>query len=454
MAKRPNIVYFQVDNLGYGELGCYGGGVLRGAPTTRIDRFAAEGFKLLNFAPEAQCTPSRAALLTGRHAIRSGNHTVSMAGGESGIVAWERTLGDIFADAGYATMCMGKWHIGDADGRWPTDHGFEEWYGPPHSYDEALWENDPWYDPSRDPVSHMLEARKGEKVKQAAKLTYALKLDIDVEYKKRAFRFMEENAKSERPFLLYFNHSLMHIPVAPRGEYKGKSSNGDWADSLLQLDGDFGEVLDMIDKLSLGDDTIVVFAGDNGNEEMLLNRGTAGFFDGSYFTGMEASLRTPCIARWPGKIAAGKASNEIVHITDWFTTLVAMAGLAVPDDRVIDGKDQSNFLFGKREKSCRDGFIYWNGDKMYGVKWQNFKLVLVEQRFATDPALPLNNPHIVNLVVDPKEREPFNAPYLHSWTLAHFTRLLKEFQMSVAREPLIPAGAPLDYVPGAKSRSE
>lgn len=129
MADRPNVIYFQVDNLGYGELGCYGGGVLRGADTRRIDQFAQEGFQLLNFAPEAQCTPSRAALMTGRHAIRTGNHTVAAAGADSGIVAWERTMGDLFSAAGYATMCMGKWHIGDCDGSWPTDHGFDEWYG-------------------------------------------------------------------------------------------------------------------------------------------------------------------------------------------------------------------------------------------------------------------------------------------------------------------------------------
>jgi arylsulfatase len=409
--------------------------------------------QLLNFAPEAQCTPSRTALLTGRHAIRTGNHTVALAGAGSGIVAWERTLGDLFSDAGYATMCMGKWHIGDCDGRWPTDHGFDEWYGPPHSYDEALWGTDPWYDPTRDPVSYMLEGRKGEKVKQAEKLTYELKRNIDIEYKRRAIRFMEEQAKSNRPFFLYYNHSLMHIPVVPRDEYKGKSGNGDWSDCLLELDGDFGELLDTINALGLRDNTIVVLAGDNGNEEMLLNRGTAGFFEGSYFTGMEASLRTPCIARWPGKIAAGRKSNEIVHITDWFTTLLTMAGLPVPNDRVIDGKDQSAFLYGEQEKSNREGFIYWNGEKMYGVKWQNFKLVLVQQKYFTDPALPLANPHVVNLVTDPKEREPYNAVYLHSWTAAHFGRLLKEFHTSVALEPLIPAGAPLDHVP-KKARTD
>ena len=174
MSDKPNIVYFHVDNLGYGELGCYGGGILRGANTQRIDLFASEGFQLLNYAPEAQCTPSRTALLTGRHAIRTGNHTVALAGAESGIVAWERTLGDVFSDDGYATMCMGKWHIGDCDGRWPTDHGFDEWYGPPHSYDESLWETDPWYVPGRDPVSHMLEGRKGKKVTQAEELTFDL----------------------------------------------------------------------------------------------------------------------------------------------------------------------------------------------------------------------------------------------------------------------------------------
>jgi len=452
MSDKPNIVYFHVDNLGYGELGCYGGGILRGADTKRIDQFAHEGFQLLNYAPEAQCTPSRTALLTGRYAIRTGNHTVAMAGAESGIVAWERTLGDVFSDAGYATMCMGKWHIGDCDGRWPTDHGFDEWYGPPHSYDEALWETDPWYVPGRDPVSHMLEGRKGQKVREAEQLTFDMKRNIDIEYKRRAFRFMDDNTKANRPFFLYYNHSLMHIPVVPRDEYKGKSGNGDWADSLLELDGDFGDLLDKLDSLGLRENTIVVFAGDNGNEEMLLNRGTGGFFEGSYFTGMEASLRTPCIARWPGKIAAGGKSNEIMHITDWFTTLLPMAGLQAPKHRVIDRKDQSSFLAGEQEKSNRDGFIYWNGDKMYGVKWRHFKMVLFKQKYFTDPALPLSMPHVINLLTDPKEREPYNPVYLHTWTFAHFGRLMKEFQESVKREPLIPAGAPLDFVPKGEGK--
>ncbi|HEY2503828.1 MAG TPA: sulfatase-like hydrolase/transferase, partial [Mycobacterium sp.] len=124
MANRPNIVYFHVDNLGLGELGCFGGGMLRGADTKRIDQFADEGLKLSHFVVEPQCTPTRSALMTGRYPIRSGNHTIALGGNDGGLVAWERTMGDILSESGYATACFGKWHIGAADGRWPTDHGF------------------------------------------------------------------------------------------------------------------------------------------------------------------------------------------------------------------------------------------------------------------------------------------------------------------------------------------
>ncbi len=446
---RPNVVLFHVDNLGYGELGCYGGGILRGADTRRLDRFAAEGYQLLNYAPEAQCTPTRSALMTGRYAIRSGNHTVPFPGSPGGLVAWERTQGDLFSEAGYATMCLGKWHIGNRDGGWPTDHGFDEWYGPEASYDEALWDDDPWYDPGRDPVSYLKDARKGAPPENGPRLTKDVKVNLDVEFQRRAFRFMEDNARSARPFFLYYNYTLMHFPVIPRDDYRGRSGNGDWADCLLQMDGDFGDLLDRVDALGLRANTIVVFAGDNGAEELLPGRGTAGFWEGSYFTGMEGSLRTPCLVRWPGRIPAGQQSNEIVHVTDWFATLLTMAGLKVPEDRVIDGIDQSAFFYGQQERSNREGFPFWVGDRLYGVKWQNFKMALVEQRYLTEPAPDLGFPRIINLMSDPKEREPYTARYLHTWTTFHFGKLLAEYHESTRREPPIPAGAPLDYVPRA-----
>jgi arylsulfatase A-like enzyme len=448
--KKPNVVYFLVDNLGMGELSSYSGGPLRGVSTARIDAFGKEGMMLLNFAPEAQCTPSRSALMTGRYSIRSGNHTVALAGSHGGIVKWERTLGDIFSDAGYATAIVGKWHIGDSAGRWPTDHGFDEWYGIPRSYDEALWPEDPWYDSKRDPVTHVIESRKGQPVHDLEQLTLEVRRNIDVEYMKRAKAFLKRSTDAGTPFFLYFDHSMLHLPTIPRAEFKGKTGRGDWADSLLEMDSDFGTLLDYLKVLGVVDNTIVVFSGDNGPEEAEPWRGTAGYFEGSYFTGMEGSLRTPALVRYPGHVPAGQKSNEVVHITDMFTTLLLWAGLEVPTDRVIDGVDQRAFFEGKQVGSSREGFLFWLGPELYGVKWRNFKLVMVEQKTLTDPALPLPNPHLINLDTDPKEREPLDYPYLHSWVGAHIAKILLDYQESVKREPLIPAGAPLDFVPKQK----
>jgi arylsulfatase A-like enzyme len=137
-----------------------------------------------------------------------------------------------------------------------------------------------------------------------------------------------------------------------------------------------------------------------------------------------------------------------MHVTDWFTTLQTAAGAKVPADRVIDGMNQLPWLSGELESSQREGYLYWMGRQLYGIKWRNFKLALVEQKYLTDPAGRLPSPHVINLIADPQEREPLNLPYLHSWTATHFGRLLAEYQASVKREPLIPSGVPLDYKPG------
>ena len=241
-------------------------------------------------------------------------------------MAWEQTMGDILSAAGYATAIYGKWHIGDEPGRYPTDHGFDEWYGIPHSYDECLWPDDPLYDPDRDPMSFVVASTKGGPVENLEQLTMEVRRDIDREYLTRADAFIRRSVAAGRPFYVYFNHSMLHLPTVPREEFKGKSGAGDWADCLLEMDADFGTLLDLLDELNIADNTIVVFAGDNGPEDTLPWRGTAGFWDGSYFTGMEGSLRTPCLIRWPGHVAPGRVSNEIVHVTDMFTTLIRWAG--------------------------------------------------------------------------------------------------------------------------------
>ncbi|MGW4356304.1 sulfatase-like hydrolase/transferase [Nocardia sp. NPDC004582] len=448
----PNILFFHVDNLGFGELSCYSGGPFRGVWTTRIDDFAKEGFRLTNYVPEAQCTPTRSALLTGRYAIRSGNHSVPLGAPAGwGLVAWERTLGDVFTDAGYRCAVYGKWHVGEGSGRWPVDHGFAEWSGPPRTYDEALWPDDPWYDPARDPVSRMVTQKAGDAdVTEGPQLTLDVRRDVDSDYLERTEAFIRSAADAREPFFVYFNHSLMHMPVVPRAEFAGRTGNGDWADSLLELDTDFGRLLDLIDQLDITGNTLVVFAGDNGPEEMLPWRGTPGYWEGSYFGGGEGNLRTPCIARWPGHITAGQVSNDIMHVTDWFTTLLSAARIPLPADRVIDGQDQLGWLSGNTSDSARDGYPYWKGDQLFGVKWRDFKLVLKQQKYSTDAVEDLPSPHLINLITDPQEREAFNYRYLHTWVITHMARILGEYRQSIIAEPLIPSGAPLDHVPNSK----
>ena len=449
MPDKPNIVFFHVDNLGMGELGCYGGGILRGADTRRADGFATEGLKLSHYVVEPQCTPTRSALMTGRYPIRSGNHTINLGGNAGGLVAWERTMGDILSEAGYATACYGKWHVGAEDGRWPTDHGFDEWYGPARTYDECLWPEDPHYVPDRDGYSFMYEGRRGEGTRELRdqQLTQDLKTNVDAEYRRRAFDFMDRSVGEDKPFFLYFNHSLMHFPMNPREEFKGQSENGDWGDCLLMLDHDFGAVLDKLDELTIAENTVVVFAGDNGAEDHMIGRGTGGFFDGSYFSSAEGGIRTPCLIRHPGKIPAGRESNELVHVTDMFTTLLGWAGCETPPDRTIDGVDQSALFRGEQETSDRGSCLVWLNEELHAVKWGQFKINFKRQQHFHDPELPLGFARITHLMEDPKEREPVNQRYVRWWVMQHAHNAVREFEKSAAREQLIPAGAPLDFVP-------
>jgi arylsulfatase len=256
---------------------------------------------------------------------------------------------------------------------------------------------------------------------------------------------MKASKDAGRPFYMYFNSSLMHMPVLPRKEFEGKTGYGNMADGILQMDADFGEMLDYLKELGVEDETIVVFSGDNGAEEESNNRGHSGFFQGSYFTGSEGSLRTPALVRYPGKVPGGRFSDDPVHITDMFTTLVRWAGCEVPKERIIDGVDQRKFFEGEQDASARDGFLFWNGPLLYGVKWRHYKLKFYHQTYIYDPALKLPTPHLINLKEDPLERIPFHLQ--STWVVEHAGKLLSDFKKSLQREQLIPTGAPIEFVP-------
>src|SRR4051794_8550608 len=189
--KKPNIVFILMDNLGYGEVGAYGGGITRGAATPRIDRLAAEGTRLTNFNVEAQCTPSRSCFLTGRFSIRSGTHSVPIGGGLEGLTRWEVTLAETLSDAGYATGAFGKWHLGSTQGRLPNDQGFDEWYGIPRTTDEAFWPNEPAAKAAGVPFTHVMEGRKGEPSRDGVVYDLDQRRLIDAEITRRTIDFMK-----------------------------------------------------------------------------------------------------------------------------------------------------------------------------------------------------------------------------------------------------------------------
>lgn len=444
----PNVLFILMDNLGYGEVGCYGGGVLRGAPTPNIDGLAREGTKLLNFNVEPQCTPSRSCVMTGRHSIRSGTHSVPLTGGPYGLVQWEETIAKLLSKKGYATGLFGKWHLGNVPGRFPIDQGFDEWYGIPDTTDETLWPTQPGFDPSVAHVAYIHEGEKGSPSRQVKPYDLTTRPEIDMAITDKAIDFMKRSATAGTPFYAYVPYTLVHYPTLPSAEFKGRTGNGDWADCLAQMDHNVGRLLDTVERLGLRDDTIVVFTSDNGADTSTQHkRGSAGPWAGTMFTPMEGSNRVPFIIRWPGRIPADRETDAIVHEVDTFTTLLGFVGSDVPKDRPIDGVDQRDLLLGTTKTSAREGFPIYFGEKLYGAKWRNFKLHFVWQVNATDPVLPLGLPAVFNLLTNPRESLDETLATSHVWVITAASKMLAEFQASLKEHPPIPTGAPDSYVP-------
>ena len=300
---KPNIVLVFLDNFGWGEPGFNGGGIIRGAATPHMDKLADEGLRLTNFNVEVQCTPSRSALMTSRYAIRSGNGTVPLGEGVYGLVQWEVTMAEMLSEAGYATGMYGKWHLGRTPGRFPTDQGFDEWYGVPNSTDESTYSSLPGFVESGVPETFVMDAKKGEAPKKVRPYRLDYRPLIDRDLTDRAIRFMKRQAGAKKPFFVYLPYTATHFPTLPHPDFVGKSGNGPWADLLMQIDSYTGELLDAIDKLGISNNTIFIFTADNGPEALEADgtsltvetavHGSAGPWRGTLFTGFEGALRVP-----------------------------------------------------------------------------------------------------------------------------------------------------------------
>ncbi|MEE8156305.1 MAG: arylsulfatase [Phycisphaerales bacterium] len=453
-AEKPNIVLVFMDNFGWGEPGFNGGGVIRGAPTPQLDALAAEGLRLTNFNVEAQCTPSRAAIMTGRYAIRSGNATIPLGGAVYGLVQWEITMAEMLADAGYHTGMFGKWHLGWSEGRYPTDQGFDEFYGV-ETTDQSAWSSLPGFKSSGVEAPVVIESRRGEAPAVVREYDLEYRALIDGDLTDKAIDYMRRRAETDQPFFLYLPYTATHYPAMAHPDFLGATGNGGWADLLHQVDQYVGRLTDAIDELGIRDDTILIFTADNGPEAIpegtssatveTMYPGTAGPWRGTLFTSFEGSLRVPFAIRWPGKIPAGSASNEIVHEMDLFPTLAKIAGGEVPTDRVIDGVDQADFILGNQAKSNRDGLIVYQGDKVYGVKWQNWKVMFKELDTIFSPTMTFDTPRIYNLLIDPGET--LNVLFPYTWVPEKALPQLIRHAVSLKDFPPIKPGTKDPYVP-------
>ncbi|PQB03541.1 arylsulfatase [Aureitalea marina] len=452
---KPNVVIVFLDNFGWGEPGFNGGGIVRGTPTPRMDQVAAEGLRLTNFNVEVQCTPSRSALMTGRYAVRSGNATVPVGEGVYGLVQWEVTMAEMLSDAGYATGMFGKWHLGRTPGRFPTDQGFDEWYGIPNSTDESTYSSMVGFDKSGVAETYVMDGKKGETPKEVRPYRLDYRPLIDRDLTDRALNFMESSVQQNKPFFVYLPYTATHFPTMPHPDFQGKTGNGPWADLLLQIDSYLGELIDKIDELGISENTLFIFTADNGPEALNPNstnltvetsiQGSAGPWRGTLFTGYEGALRVPFAAKWPGKIPAGSTSDEIVHAMDLFPTIAKIAGGTIPNDRSIDGIDVSEFLMQKTDKSGREGFIVYMGNDIFGVKWRNWKLHFEEQEAWNTPKTTYTMPRLYNLLEDPQERN--NVLFPHTWVPKAALNQLQEHVVSLKQNPPIPTGQKDPYNP-------
>jgi arylsulfatase len=468
--ERPNVVFILADNVGYGDLGPYGGGQLRGFPTPRADQLAREGLRLTQFLVEPACSPSRAALMTGQYGIRNGLSLIVVPGTPATLPGKAYTMGQLFKDAGYATAIFGKWHLGGTIGQdpqsLPTAHGFDEFYGiPPNtSWNDAvtvslirqthsvnapenvLLEKGPW----------IMAQKAGGPLERVKPFTPEVRAEIDNELTDKSIAFMRAQKAAGKPFFLYLPFSMGHAPSYPSKQFAGKSRIGQYGDKLMEGDYHVGQVLDALKELGIDDNTLVVFASDNGpwgwsgREFGNLgspDMGSSGPFRGQLGQATEGSIRTFCFIRWPGHVAPGSTSYAMFSEMDFLPTFAAILGAKLPTDRPIDGVDQMSVLLGKSEMGARESLLSFIGPDLVALRWKQWRLYFRDmpltgtgQQMLGDLYIgssELYYPKVYNIEMDP--HEDLNVGGIHLWPIDFAYGAIKEYLESLKKYPNPPS---------------
>jgi len=415
-ARQPNVVIIFADDLGYGDLGCYGHPTIR---TPHLDRMASEGIRFTQFYSAAEvCTPSRAALMTGRYPVRSGmahnQFRVLRAVSTGGLPQGELTMAESLKSVGYRTGIIGKWHLGvwanDRPEHHPLNHGFDFHFGLMHSNDmnpspkpkpkkaNAQVEQDPeWWDAALYRGRELLVPRTDQ-------------TQLTRRYAEEAAKFIGES--KDRPFFLYMPHTFPHTPLFASDRFKGRSPRGIYGDVLAELDWSVGEVLKALNDTGVADNTLVFFTSDNGPWTWMgaETGGSAGLLRDGKGSTWEGGMRVPGIAWWPGRIRPA-VSDAVLTTMDLLPTVAKLAGAELPKDRPYDGKDASPVLFEGRGIE-RDVFCYYRGETLFAARLGDWKAHFITQGSYGDPKpVKHDRPLLYNLAVDPSEAHEISADH-------------------------------------------
>ena len=358
--RKPNIIVVFCDDLGYADIGPFGA---KTQATPFLDKMASEGMRLTDFYSTCPvCTPSRASLMTGCYPRRVNMHVdeknlcVLFPAARKGLNPSEVTIAEVLKEQGYATMCIGKWHLGDHPEFMPTNHGFDHYFGIPYSNDMNRKE-------VPLPLVRDLTVIRDSVQKETT---------ITAQYTTEALKFIRDNG--DKPFFLYLPHTAVHLPLVPGENFKGTSKNGAYGDWVQEIDWSMGELFKTLKATGIDEHTLVLFTSDNGSarEKQGSNlplRGRKGRTD-------EGGMRVPCVVRWPGKIPAGSSRNALTNTMDLLPTFAAISGGKVPADRIIDGKNIWPILSGKSKNDPREAFFYYQMDQLQAIRSGDWKLFL------------------------------------------------------------------------------
>lgn len=407
---QPNFVVIFCDDLGYGDLGCFGHPSIR---TPHLDRMAAEGQRWTNFYVGASvCTPSRAALITGRLPIRSGmmsaKRRVFFPNSTGGLQKGETTVAECLKDAGYTTAAVGKWHLGHLPEFLPTNHGFDSYWGIPYSNDMDRQEGFPhyWAAAKADatyvaPIEQFnVPILEGTNVVERPANQHTL----TQRYTEKAVDFIRDH--SGKPFFLYLAHNLPHIPLYAGKAHRGTSRRGLYGDVIEEIDAGVGQILSTLRELKIDQKTLVVFTSDNGPWLPLDSHGgSAGLLRQGKGTTFEGGMREPTIFWWPGQLKPG-VQMELGATMDLLPTFCSLAGAKIPNDRPLDGYDLSALLLGRTDKGPRDRVFYWRAEQLYAVRLGPWKAHFITEGCYGVGAKKVEHatPLLYHLEHDPSER--------------------------------------------------